>query len=85
MKTTYRRIPVYTKAQYGAPVTVAPQAVSIVDGKAIALIAFRSLAVLCVVSVAAFKLLAILLGVVFKIQGNYHKELMRGHRMTSSW
>ena len=85
MKTTYKRIPVYTKAQYGAPVTVAPQAVSIVDGKAIASIAFKSLAVLCVASAAALKLIAILLGVVFKIQGGYTKKLMRGHRLTSSW
>ena len=83
MKTTYKRIPVYTKAK--APITSATPAVSSVNWKAIASITLKILAVLCVVSVAALKLLAILLNVVFKIQGNYHKELMRGHRMTSSW
>ena len=83
MKTTYKRVPVYTKAT--VPVTSATSAVSSVNWKAIASIAFKSLAVLCVVSAAALKLIAILLGVVFKIQGGYTKKLMRGHRLTSSW
>jgi len=85
----HKRVPVYTKARYGGPAAATPAAATpvaaTVNFELIASVAVKSLAVLFVLAAAAFKLLAILLNLVFKVVGGHQKDLMRSHRRTSSW